>query len=177
MAVDARLVDSIAHNGVAGRRLGYHLSMTAPTASSTKAGGATRCPDCTDGLGQPRPVTPGSWRDRIRQKPGISTLYRAGVFVAGLLFVLLGLALTVLPGPLTIPPVLVGLWIWSTEFAWAARFFAVFARKAREAWVHAKQHPVSSAAVTIGGLLAAAAVFWAVGHFQLVDRATQALGF
>jgi hypothetical protein len=148
--------------------------MTASTAERTH--GATRCPDCTDGLGQPRPVKPGSWRDRVRRKPGLATPYRVGVFVVGLLFVLLGVALTVLPGPLTIPPVLLGLWVWSTEFAWAARFFAAFARKARDAWAHAKQHPVSSAAVTIGGLAAAGAVFWAVGHFQLVDMAMEALG-
>jgi hypothetical protein len=148
------------------------------TASTTAASahGATRCPDCTDGLGAPRPVTPGSWRDRVRQKPGIATAYRIGVFLAGLLLVLLGLALTVLPGPLTIPPVLAGLWIWSTEFAWAARLFAAFARKAREAWRHARQHPVSSAAVTVGGLAAAGVVFWAVGHFHLVETATDALG-
>ncbi len=61
-------------------------------------GGATRCPDCTDGLGQPRPVEPGSWRDRVRRKPGLATAYRVAVFFAGLLFVLLGLVLTVLPG-------------------------------------------------------------------------------
>ena len=138
-------------------------------------GGATRCPDCTDGLGQPRPVEPGSWRDRVRRKPGLATAYRVSVFFAGLLFVLLGLALTVLPGPLTIPPILVGLWVWSTEFEWARRFFVAFRRKARDAWAHAKQHPVSSAAVTIGGLAAAGVVFWAVGHYDLVDRATAAV--
>jgi hypothetical protein len=90
--------------------------------------------------------------------------------------VLLGLALTVLPGPLTIPPVLLGLWVWSTEFDWARRIFASFARKARDAWKHARQHPVSSAAVTLGGLAAAAAVFWAVGHFELVEKGKSALG-
>ena len=58
-----------------------------------------------------------------------------------LLFVALGIALTVLPGPLTIPPVLLGLWVWSTEFEWARRFFAAFSRKARDAWQHARQHP------------------------------------
>ncbi|MGY1670393.1 PGPGW domain-containing protein [Geodermatophilus sp. SYSU D00710] len=138
--------------------------------------GATRCPDCTDGLGQPRPVETGSWRDRVRRNPALALPYRIAVFVAGLLFVLLGLALTVLPGPLTIPPVLVGLWVWSTEFEWARRIFVTFRRKAVAAWRHAKQHPVSSLAVTVGGLAAAALVFWAVGHFQLVDRASSALG-
>ncbi|SNS41192.1 Putative transmembrane protein (PGPGW) [Geodermatophilus saharensis] len=139
-------------------------------------GGATRCPDCTDGLGRPRPVEPGSWRDRVRENPALALPYRIAVFIAGLLFVLLGLALTVLPGPLTIPPVLVGLWVWSTEFEWARRIFATFRRKAVDTWRHARQHPVSSLAVTVGGLAAAALVFWAVGHFHLVDRATSALG-
>ena len=41
---------------------------------------------------------------------------RAGIFVLGLLFILGGLALAVLPGPLTIPLVLLGLWVWSWEF-------------------------------------------------------------
>jgi hypothetical protein len=30
--------------------------------------------------------------------------------------------------------------------------------------------------VTLGGLVAAAAVFWAVGHFELVDSTKSALG-
>jgi uncharacterized membrane protein YbaN (DUF454 family) len=140
------------------------------------SGGSTVCADCTDGLGKPTPVEPDSWRGRIRAKPGMHLAWRVGVFVVGLLFVLLGVALTVLPGPLTIPPVLLGLWIWSTEFDWARRFFAAFRRKATAAWRHARQHPVSSLAVTVGGLAAAAVVFWAVGHFDLVDRAKSAVG-
>ncbi len=151
-------------------------STTHVSAGHAQAAGATRCPDCTDGLGKLRPVKSGSWRDRVRKKPGLAVPYRVGVFVVGLLFVLLGLALTVLPGPLTIPPVLVGLWVWSTEFEWASRFFAAFRRKARDAWRHARQHPASSLAVTVGGLALAGAVVWAVGHFQLVDKATVALG-
>lgn len=145
-------------------------------AGSTPRRGATRCPDCTDGLGQPRPIEPGSFRERVHSRPGLALTWRIGVFVAGLLFVLLGLALTVLPGPLTIPPVLLGLWVWSTEFDWARRIFATFARKGRAAWEHAKQHPVSSAAVTIGGLAGATLAFWAVGHFDLVDEGKSALG-
>lgn len=146
------------------------------TISDTRAVGATRCPDCTDGLGKPRPVMPGSFRERMHSNPSLLLSWRIGVFVVGLLFVLLGIALTALPGPLTIPPVLIGLWIWSSEFLWAARFFAIFKRKAQDAWQHARQHPVSSAAVTVGGLAAAGVAFWAVGHYQLVDQAKTALG-
>ncbi|RZU32411.1 PGPGW domain-containing protein [Blastococcus saxobsidens] len=138
--------------------------------------GSTVCADCTDGLGKPRPIEPGSFRERVHSNPAVALTWRVAVFTAGLLLVMLGIALTVLPGPLTIPPVLAGLWVWSTEFDWARRFFAVFRRKAVAAWRHARQHPVSSLAVTVGGLAAAAAVLWAVGHFQLVDRATAALG-
>src|SRR5688572_5377765 len=154
--------------------------MTRPLAddgpAAPHAHGSTRCPDCTGGLGQRRPVEPGSFRERVHSKPGRALAWRIGVFLAGLLFVLLGLALTVLPGPLTIPPVLLGLWVWSTEFDWARRIFATFARKGRDAWKHARQHPVSSAAVTVGGLAAAALAFWAVGHFDLVETGKSALG-
>src|SRR6478736_210418 len=47
------------------------------------------------------------------------TVRRVVLFVAGLLLILLGLALIVLPGPLTIPPVLMGVWLWSLEFEFA----------------------------------------------------------
>jgi hypothetical protein len=134
------------------------------------------CADCTDGLGPPVAVAKGSWRDRIRTKPGLAQVWRIGVFVVGLLCVALGVALAVLPGPLTIPPVLLGLWVWSTEFRWARRFFDTFKEKARTTWAHAKRHPVSSTVITAGGLAAAAVAFWAVGHFQVVDRTKEAMG-
>src|SRR5215211_5021685 len=90
-----------------------------------------------DGLGQPAEVPKGGWRERVRSKPGVGQAYRVGVFVVGLLCIALGFALAVLPGPLTIPPVLLGLWIWSTEFRFAERLFESFERKAKEAWTHA----------------------------------------
>jgi hypothetical protein len=134
------------------------------------------CPDCIDGLGKATLVEKGSWRDRIRSKPGAAQAWRVGVFLVGLLFIALGFALAVLPGPLTIPPVLLGLWVLSTEFDWARRFFLAFKEKAAATWAHAKRHPVSSTLITVGGLVAAAAAFWAVGHFQLVDRAKNLVG-
>jgi hypothetical protein len=136
----------------------------------TQPSGAYRCEHCKDGLGASRPTREGSVRARVHANPALAQVWRVGVFAAGLLLVALGLALAVLPGPLTIPPVLAGLWVWSTEFAWARRLFDSFKRKAKAAWAHAKQHPVSSAVVTVGGLLLVAAVVWAVGHFELVDR-------
>ncbi|SFL10703.1 PGPGW domain-containing protein [Geodermatophilus ruber] len=140
--------------------------------STVSSGRPTRCPNCRDGLGAARPVRPGCWRDRIRRRPVLGTVYRIAVFVIGLLFVLLGAALSVLPGPLTVPPVLVGLWVWSTEFDWARRFLAAFGRNARDAWAHARQHPVSSTAMTLGGLAAIGVVIWAAGRYDLLDRIT-----
>lgn len=146
------------------------------TLTRTAAGPSRHCADCADGLGAPVPVREGGLRHRLRSQPGLAQVWRVGVFVVGLLFVALGVALAVLPGPLTIPPVLIGLWIWSSEFAWAKRLFTTFQRKARDAWEHARQHPTSSTVITVGGLLLAGAVFWAVGHFQLVDRARELVG-
>ena len=129
-----------------------------------------------DGLGRPSRVEKGDWRERVRAKPGLGQAYRVGVFVAGLLFIALGVGLAVLPGPLTIPPVLLGLWIWSTEFRFAQRFFDSFKAKAKDAWAHARQHPVSSAAVTVGGLAAAGVAMWAVSHYDLVAKGKDAVG-
>ena len=116
------------------------------------------------------------WREHVRSKPGLSHAYRVAVFVAGLVCIAGGLALSVLPGPLTIPPVLLGLWLWSTEFRFADRILDSFKDKGAAAWAHAKRRPVSSALMTIAGLAAVAAAFWAVGHFDLVDKARSALG-
>jgi hypothetical protein len=129
-----------------------------------------------DALGGETPVPRGSFRDRMRGKPGVGQLWRVGVFLAGLLCIAAGFALAVLPGPLTIPPVLLGLWIWSTEFQWAHRLFEKFREKGKEAWAHAKRHPVSSTVLTVGGLVLAGVAFWAVRHYALVDRAKELVG-
>ena len=130
----------------------------------------------SDALGGEAPAPRGSWRDRVRSKPGLREAYRVGVFVAGLACIAVGFALAVLPGPLTIPPVLLGLYIWSTEFRWAKRFFDAFKVKAQDAWAHAKLHPVSSALITVGGLALAGAAIWAVRHFEIVSKAREAVG-
>jgi hypothetical protein len=116
------------------------------------------------------------WRAHVHRTAPLSLAWRGGVFLAGLLCIAGGLALAVLPGPLTIPPVLLGLWLWSTEFPWAHRLFATFRRKAVEAWRHAREHPVSSTAVTVGGLALAVAAVVVVSQYDLVDRARAAIG-
>ena len=115
-------------------------------------------------------------RARLRRTPGGAQVLAVGVFVIGLAFILLGVALVVAPGPLTIPPILVGLYIWSTEFAWADRLLARAKASAREAWENAKAKPVVSAIVTVGGLIALGVGLYLVGEYELVDMARDAVG-
>lgn len=122
-------------------------------------------------------VPKGGRRDRLRTNPVTRHPYRIAVFLLGLLCIATGLALAVLPGPLTIPPVLLGLWIWSWEFRFAQRFFESFQEKGHEALAHAKRHPVSSGIVTAVGLTGAAIGMWAVIHYDLVSEAQSAVGF
>jgi drug/metabolite transporter (DMT)-like permease len=98
------------------------------------------------------------------------------VFVLGLLFILGGLALVVLPGPLTIPPILVGVYLWSLEFGWAQRLRSRAEQSARDAWEAATAHPARASLITGAGLVLAAVAVWAVLHFDLVRRVKDALG-
>ena len=116
------------------------------------------------------------WRARMRRTPGGAQLLQVLVFLLGLLFILLGIALAALPGPLTIPPVLLGLYIWSTEFAWADRLLERAKGNARRTWVKAKAKPVLSTFVTVAGLVALGIGIWAVGHYDLVARAKDLVG-
>ena len=126
--------------------------------------------EASEAFTEPSRVPAGGFRDRIRHKPGIGHAYRVGVFVVGVAFILLGFALIVLPGPLTIPPILLGLLILASEFAWAQRLLDRAKEKAREAWQQAVDHPVSSALVTGSGLIGASAVIWAYFHYDLRDK-------
>lgn len=132
---------------------------------------------------QPTPPTVGStrrattgWRGRLRRTPGGALLLQALVFTAGLAFVVLGLVLIVAPGPLTIPPILLGLWIWSTEFAWADRQLERAKASARVAWADAQRRPVVSAVVTGGGLVALGVGIWLAARYELLARAREVVG-
>lgn len=116
-------------------------------------------------------------RDILRRTPGFSHAYRSFIFAAGLFFIGIGIGLAALPGPLTIPPILLGVWIWSSEFAWADRFLDSVKAKFDNGWKQAKRRPVSSAVFTIVGLAGAGCALWAVSHFELLGRAAGLLPF
>jgi hypothetical protein len=112
----------------------------------------------------------------VRCAPGGAQALQVAVFLLGLSFVLLGCALVVAPGPLTIPPVVLGLYVWSTEFRWADRLLERAEASARDAWRDARRRPVVSALVTAGGLLALGVAIWAIGQYELGSRALGLLG-
>jgi uncharacterized membrane protein YbaN (DUF454 family) len=124
----------------------------------------------------PPVVGDAGWRARVRRTPGGRLLLRVAVFLAGLFFVVLGLVLIVLPGPLTIPPILLGVWLWSTEFAWAHRLLERARRSAQAAWQQARLRPVWSAVVTGGGIVAFGVGLYLVGRYDLLDRARETVG-
>lgn len=132
-------------------------------------------------------VTPGAtasaelrgfrrWRARIRARPTLRWVWKGAVLLLGLAFVAVALALSVFPGPLTIPPLLLGVWIWSTEFRWAARLVDEARRRAKKTWEQARRRPVLATVTTLGGLAAAVAMVWVVRHYELVMRARDYLG-
>lgn len=111
-----------------------------------------------------------AWRTRLRASPPGSLLWKVLVLLTGGLFIALGMVLVVLPGPLTIPPVLLGLWIWSTEFAWAERLRVRAAEKARAALQAPRHRPVRSIAVTIAGLALLVGALVVIGRYDVVNR-------
>src|SRR5262245_14458467 len=104
------------------------------------------------------------------------TLRRVALFVAGLLSIITGLVLVVLPGPLTIPPILLGLWLWSLEFEFARRWLHPIRERGAAAWDQAREKPVHTSVVTIVGLAAAAVIIWATLRYELFDRGLHVIG-
>jgi len=66
------------------------------------------------------------WRARIRANPHALFWYRLAVAVAGLLLMIAAALTGWLPGPGGIPLFLLGLAVWSSEFAWAKRLMGWF---------------------------------------------------
>jgi hypothetical protein len=84
--------------------------------------------------------------------------------------------LIVLPGPLTIPPILLGLWLWSLEFEFARHWMHPIREKGTAAWDQAKEKPVHTTVVTALGLIGAALFIWAGLRYDLLDRGRDFVG-
>ena len=113
-------------------------------------------------------LSTSGWRASLRRRPGGAQLLQVLVFAFGLLFVLFGVALIPLPGPFTIPPILFGVYLWSTEFGWAERLLERAKKSAREAWQNAKDRPLLSGLVTGSGLVALGVGIYLVSRFELI---------
>ena len=106
------------------------------------------------------------WRDRVKSHRGTRYAYLTGVFLLGLLVILACLGLwTVLPAPLAIPPMLIGVWIWSTEFPFAGGLLEWLKERAQAGRDYAKKHPVKFGLMTAVGLLIGVAGYWAFFQF------------
>lgn len=104
------------------------------------------------------------------------TLRRVVLFVAGLLLIIIGLVLIVLPGPLTIPPILLGVWLWSLEFEFARRWMKPVSERGAVAWRQARTRPFRTSAVTLLGLVAATLLIWAAFRYDLLERGRDIVG-
>ncbi|MCU1602300.1 MAG: hypothetical protein JWO22_3009 [Frankiales bacterium] len=115
-------------------------------------------------------------RERVRRLPGGNTLVRVAVFTLGLAFIALGLVLSVLPGPFTIPFLLLGLLTWALEFAWAERWLDKAKSQARDAWDDARAHPFKASLVTGGGIVLLLVGIVLASRYGLVDHAKSLVG-
>jgi uncharacterized protein (TIGR02611 family) len=75
-------------------------------------------------------------RSFVRRWPGGHVAWRVGVAALGLVVVLAGVVMLVLPGPGWVT-IFIGFGIWATEFVWAQSVFASVRRKAARwtSWV------------------------------------------
>jgi hypothetical protein len=102
------------------------------------------------------------WRDRVKSHRGTRYAYLTAVFLVGLLVILACLGLwTFLPAPLAIPPMLIGVWIWSTEFPFAGGLLEWLKDRAQTGRDYAKEHPVKFGLITLAGFLVGVAGYWA----------------
>ena len=103
-----------------------------------------------------------AWRRRIRANPTTRPIYRAVVFVVGLVLVLGGLVLVPLPGPGWLI-VILGIAVWASEFEPAARLLEVVKSKVRswDAWIKAQARWVQ-ALVAVLTVLFVTTMMWLV---------------
>jgi uncharacterized protein (TIGR02611 family) len=105
-------------------------------------------------------------RSWFHQQPGGALTWRVGIALIGLVVIIVGIVLLVLPGPGWLI-IFVGLGVWATEFAWA-RYLLRFVRRTVGRWTAWWARRPRWLTVLVGavGLIVVAAV--AVGAWFLV---------
>lgn len=101
------------------------------------------------------------WRERVRRRPWLNSVWRITVFTVGVTVLLAGVAMLVLPGP-GWAAIFIGFAILATEFAWAQRAL----RSAKEKASRAKEKALDPRvrrrnqimAICVGVIVAAAIV-------------------
>ncbi len=78
-------------------------------------------------------------RSRVASRRGGEHVWRAGIAVVGLVVIIVGVVLLVLPGPGWVI-IFVGLGIWATEFAWAGSLMKSLRRLLRKGTAWLKRH-------------------------------------
>lgn len=97
-----------------------------------------------------------AWRARIRKNPLALFWYRIGVGLAGLLLMVAAAATGWLPGPGGIPLFMLGLLVWSSEFAWAHRLMLWF----KSLFDRFTALPAATRRLLVAGCLLAAIAGW-----------------
>jgi hypothetical protein len=122
-------------------------------------------------MAEDRSVSRLKIRAKVRRLPAGNLIVRVAIFLLGAAFIGLGFALIALPGPLTIPPVLLGLLIWSLEFDFAQAWLDKAKVPAQRAWDEAKMHPWRTGMVSGGGMLLTVVAAVLAARYGLVDHA------
>jgi uncharacterized protein (TIGR02611 family) len=96
----------------------------------------------------------------VFRRPGGRVAWRVCVAIAGLVVVIFGIVLLVIPGPGWVV-IFLGLSIWATEFSWA-RSLLTFARRQVGKWTDWIRHQPRWLGIVIGGagLVIVGAVVW-----------------
>ncbi len=109
-------------------------------------------------------------RERARRTAGFSHCLQLAVFVAGLALVLVGAALSMLSVLLALPAVLAGLWVWSTEFAWGRRLLGRAVEHAHRLRADVSARPATWALRAAASAVGCVVAYWAVVHYELLQR-------
>jgi uncharacterized protein (TIGR02611 family) len=102
-------------------------------------------------------------RTWVFRRPGGRSAWRFAIAILGLIVVMLGVVLLVLPGPGWVV-IFLGLTIWATEFSWA-KSLLVFVRRQVGRWTAWIRRQPRWLGILVGGaglVLVAAVVWWRI---------------